>query len=124
MAEYATPLRSMPTLPIRCAATMRRSPMASLADLMALTMQTMEPAGLAAIPSTLPILLITGKRAQRIRSRHEPPGARGPGSGGQGLDVTALYYPDARHELLNEVNRDEVYNDVRAWIERRVIPNG
>jgi alpha-beta hydrolase superfamily lysophospholipase len=25
-----------------------------------------------------------------------------------GLDVTAEYYPDARHELLNEINRDEV----------------
>jgi alpha-beta hydrolase superfamily lysophospholipase len=33
-------------------------------------------------------------------------------------DLTALYYPEARHELLNETNRDEVQNDLLAWIER------
>ena len=94
-----------------------------LADLMALTMQTMEPAGIAAIPSTLPILLITGEQdsasdlATNLRELVDQMQAAG-------LDVTALYYPDARHELLNEVNRDEVHDDVLAWIERRVIPNG
>ncbi len=33
-------------------------------------------------------------------------------------DVTALYYPEARHELLNETNRDDVQADVLAWINR------
>ncbi len=31
--------------------------------------------------------------------------------------VTEKIYPDARHELLNETNRDEVYVDVLAWFE-------
>ncbi|MGE0304636.1 MAG: alpha/beta hydrolase, partial [Acidimicrobiia bacterium] len=34
-----------------------------------------------------------------------------------GLVVTARYYPDARHELLNELNRDEVLADVVGWVE-------
>ena len=34
-----------------------------------------------------------------------------------GFDVRALYYPDARHELLNEINRDEVTADVVAWLD-------
>jgi alpha-beta hydrolase superfamily lysophospholipase len=35
-----------------------------------------------------------------------------------GLDVTAIYYTDARHEVLNETNRDEVTADVVAWLRR------
>ena len=32
-------------------------------------------------------------------------------------DVTLKLYPDARHELLNEINRDEVIADVLAWLD-------
>jgi alpha-beta hydrolase superfamily lysophospholipase len=30
--------------------------------------------------------------------------------------VTYKFYPNARHELLNETNRDEVQNDLLAWL--------
>jgi alpha-beta hydrolase superfamily lysophospholipase len=33
-----------------------------------------------------------------------------------GREVTAHYYPEARHEVLNETNRDEVTADVVAWL--------
>jgi len=36
------------------------------------------------------------------------------------LDVTTTIYPDARHELLNETNRDEVTADVLAWLDEHV----
>jgi alpha-beta hydrolase superfamily lysophospholipase len=29
-------------------------------------------------------------------------------------------YPDARHEILNEINRDEVQADMLRWIEDRI----
>ena len=32
-------------------------------------------------------------------------------------DVTMTLYPDARHELLNETNRDEVIGDLVAWLD-------
>lgn len=32
-------------------------------------------------------------------------------------DVTMKLYPGARHEILNEVNREEVYENILAWIE-------
>ena len=32
-------------------------------------------------------------------------------------DVRHRFYPDARHELVNETNRDEVTRDVIAWME-------
>ena len=31
--------------------------------------------------------------------------------------VTTKIYPECRHEVLNELNRDEVMNDIAAWIK-------
>ena len=31
-------------------------------------------------------------------------------------DVTYKFYKDARHEIFNEINRDEVYQDVITWL--------
>ena len=33
-------------------------------------------------------------------------------------DVTVRVYPGARHEILNETNRDEVLADLASWIDR------
>jgi len=32
-------------------------------------------------------------------------------------DVTYQIYKDARHELLNEINKDEVYQDIVNWLQ-------
>jgi alpha-beta hydrolase superfamily lysophospholipase len=39
---------------------------------------------------------------------------------GRGLPVEQRIYPDARHEVFNETNRDEVTGDLLAWIEQRL----
>ena len=31
-------------------------------------------------------------------------------------DVTCRLYPGGRHEMLNELNKAEVYADVRQWL--------
>lgn len=31
-------------------------------------------------------------------------------------DVTLKLYPDDRHEILNELDRGSVYDDIMAWI--------
>jgi alpha-beta hydrolase superfamily lysophospholipase len=36
-------------------------------------------------------------------------------------DVTLVVYPEARHEVFNETNRDEVVADLLAWLDR-VVP--
>jgi alpha-beta hydrolase superfamily lysophospholipase len=37
-----------------------------------------------------------------------------------GMDsVTVRVYPGARHELLNEINRDEITEDLVAWLDRQ-----
>ncbi|MBC7591330.1 MAG: alpha/beta hydrolase [Salinibacterium sp.] len=35
-------------------------------------------------------------------------------------DVMAVVYPDARHEIFNETNRDEVNADLVAWLDARL----
>ena len=34
-------------------------------------------------------------------------------------DLTMKLYPGGRHEMLNEINKGEVYADVLAWLEKR-----
>ena len=35
-------------------------------------------------------------------------------------DVTMKLYPSGRHEMLNETNREEVMQDILAWLDQRV----
>ena len=35
-------------------------------------------------------------------------------------DVTVKLYPLCRHEILNEINKEEVYQDVLSWIEDKI----
>jgi alpha-beta hydrolase superfamily lysophospholipase len=70
----------------------------------------------ALIPKTLPIYVFSGAR--------DPVGAKIQVLidvyRAAGLDVTAKIYPDARHELLNETNREEVTRDFISWLRARV----
>lgn len=36
-------------------------------------------------------------------------------------DVTVKLYPGGRHEMLNEINREEVYADVLAWLGTHIV---
>ncbi|MBH1940496.1 alpha/beta fold hydrolase [Mobilitalea sibirica] len=35
-------------------------------------------------------------------------------------NITSKLYPDDRHELLNELNNDEVYSDILLWLSKRI----
>lgn len=35
-------------------------------------------------------------------------------------DLSMKLYPEGRHEMLNEINKDEVYADVLAWLEGHI----
>ena len=37
------------------------------------------------------------------------------------INVACRIYPDCRHEILNELNKQEVYEDVAAWLEPYVM---
>jgi len=34
--------------------------------------------------------------------------------------VSERYYPDARHEVMNETNREEVLGDLLAWLKQTI----
>jgi len=79
-----------------------------------------DPARQARIPRGLPIFVFAGEedpvgeRTKTIRQllrAYQAAGVR---------DVTHRFYPGARHETLNETNRDEVTRDVVAWLDARL----
>ena len=81
---------------------------------------TWRPANERRIPHDLPVLMIAGARdpvgratagVHELAERYRALGLR---------DVEVRVYPDARHELLNETNRDEVVRDVLGWLDARL----
>jgi alpha-beta hydrolase superfamily lysophospholipase len=88
-----------------------------LSEMLSLTMDSMTPEYIARIPSSLPILLMTGEQdpasnmganVRELEKRMRD----------AGLSVESIWYPGARHEILNETNRDEVTADLVGWIDR------
>jgi alpha-beta hydrolase superfamily lysophospholipase len=82
--------------------------------------QAADPERLAGIRADLPILLVSGTddplagggaAVELVAQRYRDAGVR---------DVQAILYPGARHELLNETNRDEVTAEVLAFLDRTV----
>lgn len=83
--------------------------------LLGLLQRGSDAGGVARIPTGLPVLLITGM-ADPVSNGGESVRTLETMYRTAGLTVTAHYYPEARHELLNETNRDEVDRDVLAWL--------
>lgn len=77
-----------------------------------------DPKGIAKMRKNMPIYLFSGEA--------DPVGTMGKGVKNvqnalvkAGLsDVTMKLYPEGRHEMLNELNKDEVMNEILAWIEK------
>jgi len=70
----------------------------------------------AGIPTMLPILVMSGLQ-DPVGGMGEAVGALVDNLRALGIkNVTANLYPDARHELLNETNRDEVTTDMITWL--------
>ena len=74
------------------------------------------PTGLKGIRDDLPVLLLAGDAdplnrgltgLHRLRELWTEAGVR---------RIDALYYAEGRHEMLNEVNRDQVTQDVIGWL--------
>lgn len=73
----------------------------------------------AGLAPEVPILIVSGEqdpltRGDGLRRLADAYRARGV------RDVTLRLYPDARHETLNETNREEVYADLVTWLTDRL----
>ena len=79
-----------------------------------------DPAQVAAIRSNLPVYIAVGQSdpvngglalLTPLTDRYKAAGL---------TDVTVRIYPDARHEILNETNRDEIIAELNGWLDRVV----
>lgn len=90
------------------------------ATVSALTREVCDEACCACVPTALPLLYIAGNGdpvgSFGVGVRKAAKMAKDAGS----IDVTCTIYGDMRHEILNELDRQGVYDDVLAWIERRL----
>ena len=79
-----------------------------------------QPQNLAKMPKDLPVYFIAGQE--------DPVGSYGKGvrqaadafTGAGMQNVSVKLYPLCRHEILNEINRAEVYRDVLNWIRENI----
>jgi alpha-beta hydrolase superfamily lysophospholipase len=90
------------------------------ANLFGLIRYVKKPAHNAAIPKQLPIILLSGtddpvgsygKAVRQVYQNWKQQGI---------ADVSCKLYPTDRHEILNETDRDVVYADIAAWLERHL----
>ncbi len=78
------------------------------------------PDRLGRLPADLDVLVVAGD--------HDPVPGGGAGANalaevlsGLGLaEVEVRVYPEGRHEMFNEVNRDQVHDEVAAWVDARI----
>jgi alpha-beta hydrolase superfamily lysophospholipase len=91
----------------------------SQASFMTLRERRLDPEALAKLKPGLPVYIFVGDadpinaKLQRLTPLVEAYEAAG-------LKVTLKVYPDGRHEMLNETNRDEVVADLKAWLDQTV----
>ncbi len=72
------------------------------------------------IPKDMPVYIYSGemdpvgaygKGVKAVHSMLQKAGVR---------DLSIKLYPDARHEMHNETNKDEVFRDLISWMEHRI----
>jgi acylglycerol lipase len=65
---------------------------------------------------SMPILLIHGTDDRLCSAEGAETWVRASSS----KDVTVLLYPEGRHEMFNEINRDDVEKDLWTWLDARI----
>ncbi|MCB1646681.1 MAG: alpha/beta hydrolase [Pseudomonadales bacterium] len=78
-----------------------------------------DPQRLAQIRSDLPVLLVAGED-DPVNNQMKGLALLEQLWRGAGVaQIDKLYYPGGRHEMLNEINRDQVQADILAWLSDR-----
>jgi alpha-beta hydrolase superfamily lysophospholipase len=90
----------------------------AMESMAASAVRLVDPVELSRIRSDLPIYIFAGDKdpvnhnlewLKPLAERYRAAGV---------ADVAEKYYPEGRHEMLNETNRDEVMRDLLSWIQR------
>ncbi len=75
--------------------------------------------GFSNLAKSLPIFILAGAEDPLGGALGFVPLLAGKYKAAELQDVETRLYPGARHEILNETNRDEVMADVKAWLESK-----
>ncbi len=88
-------------------------------DISLVLLDTLKQSNVARMPKDVPILIVSGEK--------DPAGLNGQAAAflekkyrAVRLDVTVKVYPEARHELLNEINREEVTGDIIEFFRESI----
>lgn len=93
----------------------------SLQDLYAGSAVTAAPGSLAAVPKDLPIYVFSGSE-DPVHSEREDIKRMVAAFTEIGLkNVTLRWYEGGRHEMFNEINRDEVVQDLVSWLNDHAV---
>jgi alpha-beta hydrolase superfamily lysophospholipase len=93
----------------------------AMETMVAAAARMVDPAELARIRKDLPIYIFAGDKdpvnhnlewLKPLAERYRAAGI---------VNVSEKYYPEGRHEMLNETNRDEVMSDLVSWL-RSTLP--
>lgn len=89
-------------------------------DMFAGAVEAERPSAMARTPKQLPLLFVSGGQdplggygigVAKTKRAYEKTGLR---------EVTMMVYPDARHELFQEAERDTVMHDIWQWMSARL----
>jgi len=90
--------------------------MGGVRDLVAIALEASRPNWASRLPAGLPVMVISGAK--------DPIGSNGKGVLAvadalelSGIEPTVILYPNDRHEILNEVDKDIVYADILKWLK-------
>jgi len=91
-----------------------------LRDMMTGIHYIQQPTNLAAMKKSLPVFFIAGgddpvgsygKGVQQAAKAFQKAGMQ---------DVSTRIYPLCRHEILNEINKEEIYEDILQWMDSKL----
>jgi alpha-beta hydrolase superfamily lysophospholipase len=92
----------------------------AMETMVASVMRLVDPAELAKIRKDLPIYIFAGDKdpinhdlewLKPLAERYRAAGI---------ANISEKYYPQGRHEMLNETNRDEVMRDLVSWLQKAI----
>ncbi len=92
---------------------------AGFKDLMTMLKMVSDARWADSVPKDVPVFLLSGdmdpvgdygRGVKKVYDRLLDAGVK---------DVKIKLYPGGRHEMLNEINRDEVYRDILDWLEEK-----
>jgi len=75
------------------------------------------------VPNDLPIYIISGAKDPVGNFSKGPKNLYNKFKEVGNVNTELKIYPDARHVLLNEINKEEVYQDIYSWLEKTFKTN-